>query len=142
VSNEDRSTNTTIIDNEDCKFIQILCKLCVDTVKVVNVAKTDASLIEQLEEISVGFQVKLKQVKNEKALEDENAWRQERQRLADGNACFECRKVTVTNKISACLCSEENGINGHGDRICNMPRMSQSGHHLPLVDLFDDALQC
>jgi hypothetical protein len=129
VSNEDRSTNTTIIDNEDCKFIQILCKLCVDPVKVVNVAKTDASLIEQLEEISVGFQVKLKQVKNEKALEDENA-------------CFECRKVTVTNKISACLCFEENGINGHGVRICNMPRMSQSGHHSPLFDLFDNALQC
>jgi len=53
VSKEDCSTNTTIIDNEDRKFIEILCKL--DPVKVVNVAKTDASLIEQLEEISVGF---------------------------------------------------------------------------------------
>jgi hypothetical protein len=123
VSNEDRSTNTTIIDNENCKFIQILCKLCVDPVKVVNVAKTDASLIEQLEEISVGFEVKLKQVKKEKALEDENAWCQERQRRADGNACFECGKVTVTNEISACLCFEENGVNGHGVRICNMPHV-------------------
>jgi hypothetical protein len=68
VSNEDSSTNTTIIDNEDRKFIEILCKL--DPVKVVNIAKTDASLIEQLEEFSVGFQVKLEQVKKEKALEE------------------------------------------------------------------------
>jgi len=86
--------------------------------------------------------VKLKQVKKEKALEDENAWRQERQRLADGNACFECGKVTVTNEISECLCFEENGVNGHGVRICNMPRMSRSRHHSPLFDLFDDALRC
>jgi hypothetical protein len=64
-----------------------------------------------------------------------------RQRLADGNTCFECGKVTVTNKISACLCFEENGVNGHGVRICNMPQMSRSRHHSPLFDLLDDALR-
>jgi hypothetical protein len=115
VSNADRSTYTTIIDDEDRKFIEQLCTL--DPVDVVDVAKTDASLIEQLEEFSVGFKVKLEQVKKEKALEDENARRQERQRLADGNACFECGKVT--NEISECLCFEENGVNGHGVRICH-----------------------
>ena len=62
MSNEDRSTNATIIHNEDRKFIEQLCAL--DPVKVVDIAKTDASLIEQLEEFSVGFQVTLEQVKS------------------------------------------------------------------------------
>ena len=118
VSDDDHSTTNNTnpaIHDDDRLFIERLCEL--DPDKLLDLAKVDASLIEQLEGLSVGLRESLERVKEEKAAEEENTRRQERQRLVDGNACFECGKVK--EGISPCLCFQEDGVNGNGIRVCN-----------------------